>query len=50
MNRPFKYVERDVRGGPKRRLSAKELMLSNCGAIEDSWEFLGQWGNQTTHS
>ena len=24
--------------GPKRRLSAKELMLSNCGAEEDSWE------------
>ena len=25
----------DVRVGPKRRLSAKELMLSNCGAGED---------------
>ena len=24
-----------------RRLSAKELMLSNCGAGEDSWESLG---------
>ena len=23
------------------RLSTKELMLSNCGAREDSWEFLG---------
>ena len=24
-----------VRAGPQRRLSAKELMLSNCGARED---------------
>ena len=27
----------DVRVGPYRRLSAKELMLSNCGAGENSW-------------
>ena len=26
----------DVRAGPKRRVSTKELMLSNCGAGEDS--------------
>ena len=26
----------DVRIGPERRLSAKELMLSNCDAGEDS--------------
>ena len=26
----------DVRAGPQRRLSAEELMLSNCGAAEDS--------------
>ena len=26
----------DVRFGPQRRLSAEELMLSNCGAGEDS--------------
>jgi len=26
----------DVRAGPKRRLSAEELMLLNCGAEEDS--------------
>ena len=26
----------DVRVGPSRRLSAEELMLSNCGAAEDS--------------
>ena len=30
-----------------RRLSAKELMLSNCGAGEDSWESLGQQGDPT---
>ena len=26
----------DVRFGPQRRLSTEELMLSNCGAGEDS--------------
>ena len=30
------------------RLSTKELMLLNCG--EDSWEFLGQQGDQTSQS
>ena len=25
-------------------------MLSNCGAREDSWEFLGQYGDQTNQS
>ena len=30
----------DVRVGPEGRLSAKELMLSNCGVGEDSWESL----------
>jgi len=39
----------DVRGGPKRRLNAEELMLSCCGAGEDSWEFLGLQ-NQTNQS
>ena len=34
----------DVRVGPQRRLSAKELMLSNCGAGEDAWESLGLQG------
>ena len=29
------HIQTDVRVGPSRRLSAKELMLSNCGA-EDS--------------
>ena len=31
----------DVRLGPQRKLSAKELMLLNCGVGEDSWESLG---------
>ena len=35
----------DVRIGPERRLSAEELMLSNCGAGEDSCEALGQQGD-----
>ena len=30
----------------KKKLSAEELMSSNCGAGEDSWESLGQQGNQ----
>ena len=34
----------------KRRLSTKELMLSNCGAGEDSWESLKQYGDQTSRS
>ena len=32
----------DVRGGPWRNLSAKELMLSTFGAGEGFWESLGQ--------
>ena len=31
----------DVKVGPKRRLSTKDLLLLNCGIVEDSWEFLG---------
>ena len=31
----------DMRVGPQRRLSTKELMLLNYGAGEDSWESLG---------
>ena len=38
----------DVRGGPKRKLSTEELIISNCGAEEDSWESLGlQRSNQS---
>ena len=38
----------DVRVGPQRKLSAKELMLLNCGIGEDSSESLGQQGNETS--
>jgi len=31
-------------------MSAEELMLSNCGAGEDSREFLGLQGDQTSQS
>ena len=33
-----------------RRLSAKELMLLNCGVGEDSWESLGLQGDPTSPS
>ena len=33
---------------PKRRLSAEEMMLLNCGTGEDSWESLGQQGEPTS--
>ena len=36
--------------GCERKLSAKELMPSNCGAGEDLWEFLGLQGDQTSQS
>ena len=36
----------DVRAGPLGRLSDEELMLSNCGAGEDSWQSLEQQGDQ----
>ena len=32
----------------RRRLSAKELMLLNCGVGEDSWESLGLQGDPTS--
>ena len=38
----------DVRVGLWRRLSAKELMLFNCGVGEDSWESLGLQGDPTS--
>ena len=40
----------DVRVGLKRKLSAKELMFFNCVIGEDSWESLGQQGDQTSQS
>ena len=38
----------DVIVGLWRRLSAKELMLLNCGVGEDSWESLGLQGDPTS--
>ena len=35
---------------PSRRQSTKELMLSNCGAREDSWESFGLQEDQTSQS
>ena len=34
----------------KGRLTAEELMLLNCGIGEDSWEYLGLQGDQTSQS
>ena len=39
----------DGRVGPQRRLTAKELMLLNCGVEEDSWESLGLKEIQPVH-
>ena len=38
----------DVRVGLWRKMSAKELMLLNCGVGEDSWESLGLQGDPTS--
>ena len=40
----------DVRAGLQRKLSAKELMLLNCGVGEDSSESLGLQGDPTSPS
>ena len=40
----------DVRVGLWRKLSAKELMLLNCGVGEDPWESLGLQGDPTSLS
>ena len=37
----FQQSSMDERGGPWRRLSNEEPLLSNCATREDSWEFLG---------
>ena len=34
----------------QRRMNTRELVLLNCGAGEDSWESLGQQGDQTSQS
>ena len=44
----FSVVTFRSRVGPLRRLSAKELMLLNCGVGEDSWESLGLQGDPTS--
>ena len=44
----FLVVSMNVRVGPQRRLSTKELKLLNCDAVEDSWESLWLQGNQTS--
>ena len=43
----FQWSCMDVRVGPWRKLSAEELMLSNGGVEEDSWESLGLQEDQT---
>ena len=35
-NQSYDFSSMDVKVGPERRLSTEELMLSNCGAGEDS--------------
>ena len=39
----------DVRVGLWRKLRAEELMLLNCGAGADSWEFLGLQGDPSVY-
>ena len=46
----FQLSSVDVRVGPWRRLSAKELMFLNCGVQEDSWESSWQQGDQNSPS
>ena len=43
----FLWLCMDVRVGLWRRLSAKKLMLLNCGVGEDSWEPFGLEGDPT---
>ena len=46
----FPYPFMDVRVGPERKLSTKELMLLNCGIEEDSGESLRLQGDPTSPS
>ena len=46
----FPVLITDVRAGPQKRLSTKELILSNREAGEDSWESPGLKGGQTSQS
>ena len=42
-------VEEFLRAGVE-KLSTEELMLSNCGIGDNSWESLGQQGDQTSQT
>ena len=46
----FSVLTYGLEVGPLRSLSAKKCMLSNCGAGEDSLEFLGLQRDQTSPS
>ena len=46
----FQWSCMDERVGLWRKLSAKKLMLLNCGVGEDSWESLGLQGDPTSPS
>ena len=46
----FPVVMYDCERWPVKRLSAEELILSNCGAGEDSLESLGLQGDETSQS
>ena len=46
----FQLSHMNASVGPSRRLSAKKLMLLNCGVREDPWESLGLQGDPTSPS
>ena len=46
----FPVVMTHGRAAPSRKLSAEELMLSNCAAGKDSYESLGLRGDPTSPS
>ena len=46
----FPVVMYGCESGLWRKLSAKELMLLNCGVRDDSWESLGMQGDPTSPS
>ena len=46
----FQWSCIDMRVGLWRKLSAEELMLLNCGVLEDSWESLALQGGPTSPS
>ena len=46
----FQWSCMDVIAGLRRKLSAEELMLLNCGVRKDSWESLGLQGDPVSPS